>query len=109
MEVESGGIANNYQIDSMAVQKMAYALYQLIETSDLAKGLVKHSCFADSAFQQFAAGLSHFWPSNADKFNVVPACLQGSYQTCAVGVGTWLGGTDKDTILVLLVRHKRIC
>ncbi len=109
MEVEGRRITDDKQIDLIAFQKTGYALYQLVKMADLAKRLVYHCGFADGDLQQFTAGLSHLWASDTDKFDIVAAFLQSSYQTCTVGVGTWVGDADKDAILFVFVRHRRIC
>ncbi len=69
------------------------------------KCLIYHCSFSDGGFEEFTASSGHFGAAHADKFNIITALSQNSYQTCAVGVGTWFSGTDKNAICFIFLGH----
>ena len=67
--------------------------YRLCFQNYLSKGIVYHYSSGGGLFEEFTAGASHFFTSDADKFHVVTAFLQRAYKKSAVCVGAWLSST----------------
>lgn len=106
MEVEGRGIADDNQIDVIALQVSSYALYGFVKEADLGEGVVNHGGAGDGCFEEIAAGGGHFRAAYADEVDVVTALLQRGYESGAMGVCARLGGAYEDAIPFICFRHK---
>ena len=105
MKVEGRGIADNNQIDFIALQITSYALYELVKKADVAESVVNHCSAGSCGFKEGAAGGGNFRATYADKVDVISALFQSCYESCAMGVGAWLGGAYEDAIGLFCFWH----
>jgi hypothetical protein len=73
VEIEGGGIAEDNQIDLIALQETSCVFYELVKEANVAEGVVEHSGACDGGFEELAAGGGHFWAAYADEVNVITA------------------------------------
>jgi hypothetical protein len=106
VEVEGGRIADDNQINFIALQVSSYALYKFVKEADLGEGVVEHCGTGGGGFEEGASSGSHFPAADADKVDIVSALFQGGYEGGAMCVGARLGGAYEDAVNAIFSWHK---
>ena len=65
---------------------------------NLREGIVEHSSFLRSCFEQFAADRGHLGAADADEIEVVTCLFKGGYEFGTVGVRGGFGSAEEDSI-----------